>query len=66
MGSALRSQPVENKSRIARSLKEQVWPLIEEGKIKPVIHKVFPLMDAAEAHRLMESSKHIGKIVLKV
>jgi NADPH2:quinone reductase len=65
-GSTLRAQPVENKSRIARSLKEQVWPLIEEGKIKPVIHKVFPLMDAAEAHRLMESSKHIGKIVLKV
>ena len=43
-----------------------VWPLLEQGKVKPVIHRTFPLAEAAEAHRLMESSTHIGKIVLTV
>ena len=48
------------------SLREKIWPLIEAGKIKPEIYKTFPLEQAAEAHRLMESSQHIGKIVLTV
>ncbi len=65
-GSTLRPRPVEFKGAIARSLREHVWPLIEAGKIKPVIFKTFPLAEAAEAHRLMESSQHIGKLVLSV
>jgi NADPH2:quinone reductase len=63
-GSTLRPRPVEFKGAIARSLREKVWPLIEAGRIKPEIYKTFPLEQAAEAHRLMESSQHIGKIVL--
>lgn len=65
-GSGLRPQPVEKKAAIAQSLESIVWPLIAEGKIKPVIDRVFPLEQAAEAHRLMESSTHIGKIMLAV
>jgi len=65
-GSTLRPRPVAFKARIARELREQVWPLVEAGKIKPVIHQVFPLDQAAAAHTLMESSEHVGKIVLTV
>ena len=65
-GSTLRPRPVEFKGAIAQKLREKVWPLIEAGKIKPVIYKTFPLDLAREAHRLMESSQHIGKIVLTV
>jgi len=65
-GSTLRPRPVEFKGAIARSLRERVWPLIEAGKIKPVIYKTFPLAEARKAHELMESSQHIGKIVLTV
>ena len=65
-GSTLRPRPVEFKGAIARSLREKIWPLIEAGKIKPVIYKSFPLAQASEAHKLMESSLHIGKIVLTV
>jgi len=65
-GSTLRPRPVEVKGAIARSLRERVWPLIEAGRIKPVIYKTFPLAEAREAHTLMESSQHIGKIVLTV
>jgi NADPH2:quinone reductase len=65
-GSTLRPRPVEFKAAIARKLRERVWPLFEQGKLKPVIYKTFPLEQAAQAHALMESSTHIGKIVLKV
>ncbi|MGA8007389.1 MAG: NAD(P)H-quinone oxidoreductase [Burkholderiales bacterium] len=65
-GSTLRPRPVEFKGAVAASLREHVWPLIESGKIKPVIFKTFPLAQASEAHKLMESSQHIGKIVLTV
>lgn len=65
-GSTLRPRPVEFKAAIAAKLRERVWPLIEAGKIKPVIYKTFPLEQAAEAHALMESSTHIGKIMLQV
>jgi len=65
-GSTLRPRPVEFKGAIARSLREKIWPLIEAGKIKPEIYKTFPLEQAAEAHRVMESSQHIGKLVLTV
>lgn len=63
-GSTLRARDVPFKAEIARNLKEKVWPLVEQGKIKPILHATFPLAEAAEAHRLMESSAHIGKIVL--
>jgi NADPH2:quinone reductase len=65
-GSTLRPRPVAFKGEIARNLREKIWPLIEAGKIKPQVFKAFPLAEAAEAHRLMESSQHIGKIVLTV
>jgi len=65
-GSTLRPRSVEEKGEIAASLREQVWPLLESGRIRPVISKVFPLEQAAKAHALMESSKHIGKIMLEV
>jgi len=63
-GSTLRPRPVEFKGAIARSLREKIWPLVEAGRIRPEIYKTFPLVQAAEAHRLMESSQHIGKLVL--
>ena len=63
-GSTLRARPVEQKGAIAAALRRQVWPLLDQGKVKPQIFKTFPLAEAAEAHRLMESSAHIGKIVL--
>ncbi|HEU4851213.1 MAG TPA: NAD(P)H-quinone oxidoreductase [Telluria sp.] len=65
-GSTLRPRPVAFKAAIAARLRERIWPLIEAGRIKPVVFKTFPLEQAAEAHRLMESSSHIGKIVLEV
>lgn len=63
-GSTLRPRPVAFKAAIAQALKAQVWPLIEAGRIKPVMAKVFPASEAAAAHTLMESNQHIGKIVL--
>jgi putative PIG3 family NAD(P)H quinone oxidoreductase len=63
-GSTLRPRTVEQKAGIAAELREKVWPLIEAGKVKPLIHKTFPLTQAAAAHALMESSTHIGKIML--
>ena len=65
-GSTLRPRPIAFKARIASQLRARVWPLIEAGSIKPVIHQVFPLAQAAEAHALMESSAHVGKIMLQV
>jgi putative PIG3 family NAD(P)H quinone oxidoreductase len=63
-GSTLRPRTVEQKAEIAEDLKKHVWPLYENGKIKPVLYKTFPLEKACDAHVLMESSKHIGKIML--
>ena len=63
-GSGLRPRPVQDKAAIARAVEEHVWPLIAAGKVKPVIFKTFPLREAAAAHALMETSTHIGKIVL--
>ncbi len=64
-GSTLRAREVAFKAAIAENLRQKVWPLIEAGSIKPVIAATFPLAEAADAHRLMESSAHIGKIVLE-
>ncbi len=65
-GSTLRSRTVAQKAAVADAVRQNVWPLIESGKVRPVIFKTFPLAQASEAHRLMESSNHIGKIVLAV
>ena len=65
-GSTMRPQPVAVKGEIARQLQERVWPLFATGEIKTVIHETFPLEEAADAHALMESSAHIGKIMLAV
>lgn len=65
-GSTLRARPDAQKAAIAASLKQHVWPLLESKKVKPVIFKTFALDQVVEAHRLMESSAHIGKIMLKV
>lgn len=64
MGSTMRSRSVAEKAKVAGALREKVWPLLESGKVKPVIHATFPLENARQAHELMESSRHIGKIVL--
>lgn len=63
-GSTLRPQSIEAKARIAAALRREVWPHLETGRLRPVMDRVFPLEDAAEAHARMESSAHIGKIVL--
>ena len=65
-GSTLRARDDAFKAAIAAKLLEKVWPLLESGQIKPVIHSTFALTDAAKAHQLMESSQHIGKIILTV
>jgi len=65
-GATLRPRPVEFKASVAQALREKVWPLIEAGKIRPVIYKTFALDEAAAAHSLMESSEHVGKIMLNV
>jgi len=65
-GSGLRPQTVERKAKIAQELEELAWPLFSSGQIRPVIDSVYPLEAAAEAHRRMESSQHIGKIMLRV
>ncbi|WP_189440920.1 NAD(P)H-quinone oxidoreductase [Rhodanobacter panaciterrae] len=64
-GSTLRARPVAFKGALARQLHDKVWPLLEAGKLRPVIHQVFPAAEAAQAHALMESSAHIGKLVLQ-
>ena len=63
-GSTLRARPIADKGAIAEALRQHVWPLLESGVVRPIVHTTFPLRDAAAAHRLMESSGHIGKIVL--
>jgi NADPH2:quinone reductase len=65
-GSTLRPRTTEQKGAIAAGLLKNVWPLIEAGKVKPIIYKTFPLTEAAAAHRLLETSEHIGKIILTV
>ncbi len=63
-GSTLRARPIADKAAIASAVHENVWPLLESGVVKPIVHSTFPMRDAAAAHRLMESSEHVGKIVL--
>lgn len=63
-GSTLRARSVEEKTRLAKAVRENVWPLIAAGEFRPVVHARFPLAQAADAHRMMEASTHIGKIIL--
>jgi NADPH2:quinone reductase len=65
-GSTLRPRTVEFKGYVAKNLRDKIWPHIDAGRIKPVIYQTFPLEQAADAHRLMETSQHIGKIVLTI
>lgn len=65
-GSTMRSRTTKEKSAIAEALKTYVWPLLAQGRCVPIIHAVYPLERAADAHRMMETSEHIGKIVLEV
>ena len=64
-GSTLRPRPMAFKTAIAAALRSKVWPWLETGIVKPVIHQVFPAAQAAQAHALMESNQHIGKLVLQ-
>ena len=63
-GSTLRARSVAEKGAVAAAVRRNVWPLVESGKVKPVIHATFPLAEAAKAHAMMEADQHIGKIVL--
>jgi len=65
-GSTLRARTVEEKAAVADAVHTNVWPLLSSGRVRPIIHATFPLAEAAAAHQLMESSNHIGKIVLTV
>jgi NADPH2:quinone reductase len=64
-GSTLRPRSVAEKAEIARALEETVWPLFAAGRCKPIVFRAFQLAEAAQAHALMESGEHIGKIVLR-
>lgn len=66
IGTTLRARPAAEKATIVAAVREHVWPLVEEGRVRPIIHERFPLDRAADAHRLMEESSHIGKILLDV
>lgn len=63
---SLRSRPLEEKAAIVAAVREHVWPLVATGRVRPVVHAVYPMADAAEAHRVMESSAHVGKLLLTV
>jgi len=65
-GSTLRNREVAFKAAIASKLEEVVWPWIESGQVRPIVHQTFPLPQAADAHRLIESGLHMGKVVLVV
>ncbi|HUM87747.1 MAG TPA: zinc-binding dehydrogenase, partial [Actinomycetota bacterium] len=66
IATSLRSRPVEQKAEICEAVVRDVWPLYASGTIRPVIDRVLPLADAADAHRLLADSGHFGKVLLKV
>jgi putative PIG3 family NAD(P)H quinone oxidoreductase len=65
-GSTLRAQPAASKARIARGLREHLWPMFGDGRLKVVVHRVFPFDEAVAAHQMMESGRHFGKILLRI
>jgi NADPH:quinone reductase-like Zn-dependent oxidoreductase len=66
LATTLRSRPVEEKAAIVASVREHVWPLVESGRVRPIVDRVLPIQDAAEAHRVVEASEHVGKVLLRV
>ncbi|MEP6650640.1 MAG: zinc-binding dehydrogenase, partial [Lapillicoccus sp.] len=66
IATTLRARPAAEKAVIVAAVREHVWPLIEAGRIRPIVHATYPLGDAAEAHREMEASTHVGKLLLRV
>ena len=64
IATSLRARPAEEKAAIVAAVREHVWPLVEDGTVRPVIHQTYPLAEAAQAHRDMEASGHIGKLLL--
>lgn len=66
IGTTLRGRPLAEKAEIVAQVREQVWPMLADGRVRPVVHTVLPISEAAEGHRLMESSEHVGKIVLQL
>ena len=64
-GTGLRSRPHEQKAAIVAAVREELWPAIEDGRVRPVVDQVLPMSEAAEAHRLLEASGHIGKLLLQ-
>ncbi len=66
LATALRSRPAEEKAAIVTSARENVWPLVEAGTVRPVIDRVLPMSEAAAAHRVVEASEHVGKVLLAV
>jgi NADPH:quinone reductase-like Zn-dependent oxidoreductase len=65
LGTTLRSRPPGEKAAIVAAVREHVWPLLESGQVRPVIDRVLPLAGAAEAHRVVEASEHVGKVLLR-
>jgi NADPH:quinone reductase-like Zn-dependent oxidoreductase len=65
-GSTLRARSVAEKGAIAAAVRRHVWPLLESGTVKPIIHATFPMSEAADAHRVMEAGAHIGKLILTI
>jgi putative PIG3 family NAD(P)H quinone oxidoreductase len=66
VGTTLRGRPAEQKSQIVAEVRDQVWPMLADGRVRPVVHDVMPISDVAAAHELLESSRHIGKIALRI
>lgn len=66
IGTTLRARPTEEKATIVAAVREHVWPLIEAGDVRPIIDSVFPITEAAEAHRKVEASEHVGKVIMRV
>lgn len=65
-GSTMKARPFAEKARLAAAIEERVWPLYGSGRLAPVTDRIFPLAEAAEAHRRMEAGRHVGKILLKI
>ena len=64
LSTSLRARPAEEKAAIVASTREHVWPLLEAGEVRPVVDRVLPMAEAAEAHRVVEASSHVGKVLL--
>ena len=64
LATSLRARPAEEKAAIVASTREHVWPLLAAGEVRPVVDRVLPMAQAAEAHRVVEASEHVGKVLL--